>query len=166
MGRGGRQHRYLQELIKGMAESEGYLARIEDEVLDGSGFVDVSLSKGDAKIACEISITTPADKEVENIRKCFSAGYEVVWVISPDQKHLNAIRNLSEDSLSERERMMVLFLRPEDIPAAFSDRPSPPIESTVRGYRVRVKKSGTSFDETQSKRATVAEVLAKSIRGD
>ncbi len=29
---------------------------------------------------------------------------------------------------------------------------------------VRVKKALTSFDETQSKRATVAEVLAKSIR--
>ena len=166
MGRGGRQHRYLQELIKGLAESEGFLARIEDEVLDGSGFVDVTLSKGQDRIACEISITTPAEKEIENIRKCFAAGYEIVWVISPEQKHLNAIRSLSESILSEAQRKMILFLRPEDIPAAFSDRPSPPMESTVRGYRVRVKKASTSFDETQSKRATVAEVLAKSVRGD
>jgi Type IV secretion-system coupling protein DNA-binding domain len=166
MGRGGRQHRYLQELIKGLAESDGFLARIEEEVLEGSGFVDVTLARGHDRIACEISITTPAEKEVENIKKCFAAGYEVIWVVSPEQRHLNAIRTLLVGELSESQLNALLFLRPEDIPAAFSDRPSPPMESTVRGYRVRVKKSGTSFDETQAKRATVAEVLAKSVRAD
>ena len=58
---------------------------------------------------------------------------------------------------------MILFVCSEDILAAFSDRPSPPMESTVRGYRVRVKEVSTSFDETLSRRATVAEVLANSI---
>ena len=166
MGRGGRQHRYLQELIKGLAEAEGYRARIEDEVLDGSGFVDVSLAKGDDKIACEIAITTPPDKEIENIKKCFAAGYEIVWVVAPEHKHLNAIRDLAEDTFPERQLSMIVFMRPEDIPAAFSNRPSPPMESTVRGYRVRVKRVGGSFDETQAKRATVAEILAKSVSGE
>ncbi len=163
MGRGGRQHRYLQELIKGLGEPQGYLARIEDEVLEGGGFVDVSLARGEDKIACEIAITTPAKKEVDNIRKCFAAGYEMVWVISPEQKHLNAIRDLAEANFGEIERAKIVFLRPEDIPAAFSDRLSPPMESTVRGYRVRVKRAGGSFDETQTKRATVAEILARSM---
>ena len=163
MGRGGRQHRYLQELIKGLAETDGFLARIEEEVLEGSGFVDVTLSRGNEKIACEISITTPAEKEVENIKKCFAAGYELIWVVSPEQKHLNSIRTLLVGGLSEAQVNSVLFLRPEDIPAAFSNCLSPTIESTVRGYRVRVKKVSGSFDETQSKRAAVAEVLAKSI---
>jgi hypothetical protein len=166
MGRGGRQHKYLQELIKGLAEANGYRAKIEDEVLDGDGFVDVTLSRGDDKIACEISITTPPEKELENIKKCFSSGYELVWVVSPDQKHLKAIRGLSELSLTEAQRAAVVFMSDADIPSAFSDRPSPPIETTVRGYRVRVKKAGASFDETQSKRATVAEILARSIKGE
>jgi Type IV secretion-system coupling protein DNA-binding domain len=165
MGRGGRQHRYLQELIKGLAEGEGYLARIEDEVLDGGGFIDVSLAKGEERIACEIAITTPADKEIENIKKCFAAGYELVWVVAPEQKHLNEIRALAESAFTETQRTMIVFLRPEDIPAAFSNRPSPPMESTVRGYRVRVKRAGGSFDDTQAKRATVAEILAKSVQG-
>lgn len=165
MGRGGRQHRYLQELIKGLAETEGYLARIEDEVLDGSGFVDVSLAKGEDKIACEIAITTPPDKEIENIKKCFAAGYGMVWVVAPEQRHLNAIRDLAEGAFSEMQRTMLVFMRPEDIPTAFSNRPSPPMESTVRGYRVRVKRAGGSFDETQAKRALVAEVLARSVGG-
>ena len=126
--------------------------------------MDVTLSKSEDKIACEISITTPAEKEVENIKKCFAAGFRTIWVISPEQRHLNAIRALSDSNLSETQCKSLLFLRPEDIPAAFSDRPSPPIESTVRGYRVRVKKAATSFDETLSKRATVAEVLARSTK--
>lgn len=164
MGRGGRQHRYLQELVKGLAEQHGFLARIEDEVLDGDGFVDVSLSRGEEKIACEISITTPPDKEVENIKKCLATGYELIWVIAPEQKHLLAIRNLAEAMLSETQRKAVVFAQPEDVATILSTRPSPPMETTVRGYRVRIKRAGASFDESQTKRATVVEVLAKSVQ--
>ena len=163
MGRGGREHRYLQEMVKGLAEQEGYLARIEEEVADGGGYVDVSLSRDSERIACEIAITTPPEKEIENIRKCLAAGYKAVWVISPDPRHLSAIRACAKNEWPDFGAAGIAFLRPEDLPQQFAQRPTPTIQSTVRGYRVRVKKSDASFDETKTRRATVAEVLAKSL---
>ena len=103
MGRGGREHRYLQEMVKGLAEQQGYLARIEESVSDGEGFVDVSLSRDDERIACEIAITTPPEKEIENIRKCFDAGYQQVWVISPNAKHLAAIESRAHEEWGEMQ---------------------------------------------------------------
>lgn len=163
MGRGGREHRYLQEMVKGLAEQVGYLARIEEEVADGEGYVDVSLSRDGERIACEIAITTPPEKEIENIRKCLTAGCKSVWVISPDPKHLSAIRARAKNEWTDFEAAGIVFLRPEDLPQQFARQPMPTMQSTVRGYRVRVKKADTSFDETKMRRATVAEVLAKSI---
>ena len=161
MGRGGREHRYLQEMVKGLAEQQGYLARIEESVAGGEGFVDVSLTRDEERIACEIAITTPPDKEIENIRKCFDAGYQQVWVISPNAKHLAAIEGRARDEWPDS--IKIVFLRPEDLPQQFMLRPSAPIESTVRGYRVRVKRADTSFDETKTRRGKVAEVLARSV---
>jgi hypothetical protein len=38
-------HRYLQTLIKRMAEQRGFKATIEEQVLEGKGRVDVSLTR-------------------------------------------------------------------------------------------------------------------------
>ncbi len=58
LGRGGREHKYLQHLVKRLAEDRGYRATIEQPILGGVGSVDVSLERGEQRIACEISITT------------------------------------------------------------------------------------------------------------
>jgi len=157
MGRGGREHRYLQEMVKGLAEQQGYLARIEDSVAGGDGFVDVSLARDEERIACEIAITTPPEKEIENIRKCFEVGYQHVWVISPNAQHLAVIEGRARAEWPGSTK--IVFLRPEGLPQQFMLRPTAPIESTVRGYRVRVKRASTSFDETRTRREKVAEVL-------
>ena len=44
-GRGGAQHKYLQNLIKKWAESKGFRVTVEKTVLDGLGQVDVALEK-------------------------------------------------------------------------------------------------------------------------
>ena len=69
-GRGGEQHKYLQQLIKRWAEGRGYQVTLEKPVLDGLGLIDVLLEKpGCSPVACEISITTPADHELRNAPK-------------------------------------------------------------------------------------------------
>ncbi|MGH8545615.1 MAG: type IV secretory system conjugative DNA transfer family protein, partial [Gammaproteobacteria bacterium] len=52
-GRGGQQHKYLQNLIKRMGEDKGYKATVEKEILGGIGKVDVALEKDATSIACE-----------------------------------------------------------------------------------------------------------------
>src|SRR5205807_7360973 len=58
LGKGGRQHKYLQEMVKRLAEDKGFMATIERPVLGGKGSVDVALERNGTKIACEISIST------------------------------------------------------------------------------------------------------------
>ncbi len=65
-GRGGTQHKYLQQLIKRSAEERGCRAEVEQPVLGGFGSVDVSLSNSEEKIACEISVTTSSEHELNN----------------------------------------------------------------------------------------------------
>src|SRR5205085_2897851 len=72
------QHRYLQTLIKKMAETRGYKATIEAQTPDGTGKVDVLLEKDTKTIACEICVTTDAAWELHNIQKCLAAGYSIV----------------------------------------------------------------------------------------
>ena len=73
-GRGGRQHKYLQQLIKQLAEERGFRATIEETILDGAGRVDVSLVCDEIRVACQVSVTTTKDWELGGIEKCFAAG--------------------------------------------------------------------------------------------
>ncbi len=44
-GKGGQKHRYLQSLVKELAESQGMKATIEAALPDGSGLADVLLER-------------------------------------------------------------------------------------------------------------------------
>jgi hypothetical protein len=147
-------------LVKGLAEQHGFRARIEEEVLGGDGFVDVSLTRGDERIACEIAITTPVEKEVQNIRKCLDAGYQLVWVISPEAQHLSAIRRLAEEILGERLASSS-FIREDELAAIFAERAAPQRDSIVRGYRVRVNKISSPQTQERQKREAIASVLTR-----
>lgn len=86
-GRGGRHHQELQAVIKRVAETYGYRVEIEQNVLDGSGRVDISIENENLKIACEVSVTT-THYEVTNILKCLTAGFDFVVVVVSNQKKI------------------------------------------------------------------------------
>jgi hypothetical protein len=81
-GRGGPQHRYIQELIRRWAEAHEWGASVEERVLDGLGNVDVALRKNGCSVACEIVVSSPVDKEVQNLQKCLAAGFSFVAEVS------------------------------------------------------------------------------------
>jgi len=62
-GKGGAEHTYLQELVKRWAEERGFRAMIEEQIPCGREIIDVALYRGETRIACEISVTTPLDYE-------------------------------------------------------------------------------------------------------
>jgi len=72
-----RQHRYLQSLLKHIAQEQGYRAVIEEPTSDG-GRVDVGLEQDGIRIACEISVTSTSEQEIGNIEKCLRAGYDQI----------------------------------------------------------------------------------------
>jgi len=114
-GRGGLQHQYIQQMIKRAAGNRGYEAIIEKSILSGTGCVDVSLEKKDRKIACEISVTTSKDHELNNLQKCLAAGYEEVIIVSSEKKVLDKVKRLARQELSTDLFKKVLFLLPEEL---------------------------------------------------
>ncbi len=91
-GRGGPEHKYLQSLIKRFSEDRGFTVTIEKRVLDGHGHVDVALERDDVSVACEISVSTRLDHEINNLTKCLAAGFDHVVLVCLDSTTVAAAR--------------------------------------------------------------------------
>ena len=168
LGRGGRQHKYLQELIKTAAQDRGYLAVIEAPVLDGAGRVDVSLSKSGFRVACEISISSPKDWELGNTEKCLAAGYDQVILVGSDERQVQTLSKFISAHLNENVRDRVLYLTPAGVISHLDSLQVAEPEQKdeiVRGYRVKVTRQPLGLDEAEERRRAIASVLARSIKG-
>jgi hypothetical protein len=165
LGRGGPQHKYLQQLIKQWAEGMGYRASIEEEILGGRG-VDVALRKGETAIACEITVTTDDEHETGNILKCLVAGFQHVLAISSDARRLGKLRRMVEPRIPEADRPRVRFFLPEELFAFLQELEVQHLnkEQTVRGYKVKTTLRPVSSDEGRGRRDAVSQVVAKSMR--
>jgi hypothetical protein len=166
-GRGGREHKYLQHLVKRLAEDRGYRATIEEPILGGVGSVDVSLERGEQKIACEISITTTDEHELGNIQKCLAGGYATVIAIAANAKALHRLQKAAEAALSAQALGQVRFLQPEEFIAYLDELSASEAsrEETVRGYRVKVNYQPLSAEEAERRRQAIARVLGGRRKG-
>ncbi|MFQ5799714.1 MAG: hypothetical protein ACE5H0_13620, partial [Bacteroidota bacterium] len=140
-----------------MAEERGYRATIEESTPDGSGRVDVGLEQNGKKIACEISVSTTEEQELQNIMKCLTAGYDSVVVCAKDRKRLEKIQSFAVQRLDTAEQTKVLFLEPqalffyleEKVAAEASEEVK---QARVKGYRVKVQYQAVSDAEKKKKR--------------
>jgi len=164
LGRGGKEHKYLQNLIKEFAISKGYHAVIEEQILDGTGRVDVSLTRDALRIACEISVTTGRDHELGNIDKCLAAGYAHVLFISSDPRHVKAMHKLAGSQFEEEERAKLHFVSPEECLALLDGWTGVAVATTVRGYKVRTTTAVIDPEEAERRRSAVASVIARSLQ--
>ncbi len=134
-----REHRYLQTFVKAMAEAHGYKASLEVPTPDGIGLVDVLAEKGPDSIAIEISVTTNAQWELHNIRKCLSANYSKIIVCTSQSTKLKSIRQQIATHLAEHEQKKITVILSNDIQSLFVTAPQTQApESLVKGYRVKV----------------------------
>ena len=165
-GRGDKEHRYLQNLIKQLAHDRGFRAVIEQEVLGGAGSVDVALTVGTRAIACEISVTTDAKHELGNVGKCLVAGFDEVFVVASDPKHLANLGKSIDEEISKQARERVQLFTPEafvhHLDGLATD--NEPREGMVRGYKVKVSHTTGSKAERDDKRKAIAEVIASSLK--
>jgi hypothetical protein len=160
------QHRYLQTLIKRMAEARGYKATIEETTPDGQGRVDVSLEKNGKRIACEIGVTTTKVWEVHNIEKCLMAGYDVVIAVPVDSRAGEMIRQHIKKSLNPSFQLQV-FVMEADALFHFLDTEiakEVSTETRMKGYRVKVEYDSVSEEEHKKKRESVTKLVADSVK--
>lgn len=159
-------HRYLQTLVKKMAEARGYVATLEVATPQQNGSVDVLLSKDGKTIAVEICITTDAEWEMHNITKCIQSGYTTVISVCGDMKQLEKIKQKCILGISELNNNEVYFFTPDAL-FSYLDQVSLPdtsTETTIKGYRVNVSYDSITPEEMSKKRASVAQVVLNSMK--
>lgn len=164
-GRGGAEHKYLQRLIKRLAEDRGWKATIEEEVLDGAGRVDVALSRDGKRIACEISVSTDSAHELGNIQKCLAASFDRVIAVAREKFALRDLRRAAKSSLAPETLARVIVCSPEDLLAHLdSETPEASTPTTVRGYKVRVNYRAPSGTESRTRAEAISRVLMRDAR--
>jgi hypothetical protein len=163
LGRGGKQHQYLQHFIKGLAENHGWRAVIEEPILEGTGRIDVLLSRSGRRIACEISVTTSRDHELGNVEKCIAAGHTEIVLLSGSDRQRQMLQRYITAALEEAERDKVKYLLPDEM-VEYLQSQEPPTEQTVRGYRVKVSRKAVDVEEAEARRKTIAAVIARSLK--
>lgn len=167
LGKGGAKHRYLQNLVKGLAEQQGFKATIEAPVAGGQ--VDVLLEREGLRVAVEVSVTTPVEWERQSLARCLAAGCpHVVLVLAKSQQTAKRYRDAVVEGLDEEARSRLTLLYPDDLPdfIASLGEPTAPEENIVKGYRVRVSRTEVSPGEAQARRDTLARLVAQSLRRD
>ena len=169
-GENNNSHRYLQSIVKRIAEKNGFIATLEKPVLGGVGKVDVAVENERHKIACEIAVTNTAEYELGNIQKCLASGFDKVVVISTDTKHLQNIRNKAETNLPEEQLAKVHFLETENFHLfleSFSrEEPAGKGAATkkVKGYKVKIEFKPVAGDGTGTRRQTLLDILSSAAK--
>lgn len=165
LGKGGKKHRYLQSLVKGLAEEQGFRATIEAPFADRQ--VDVLLERDDQTIAVEVSVTTPVDWERENIRRCLSeSAGTVVLVLAKSARTSRTYREAIMRGLPEELLDRLVVLQPEEVADFLAGQapPQPPPEAVVKGYRVKVSRTDLPPDQVRARRDLLAKLVSKALR--
>jgi hypothetical protein len=167
LGRGGEQHKAIQQRIKQAAEEHGFRSVIEKPVLDGQGSVDLWLERSGETIACEISISTTIDHEVGNVAKCLKAGVPKVAVICLDEERLRKIGSAVSGSLGSELAARVEYFQPDSFIAhlkALKPPTSQPSETQYGGYKVKRSIPKLSAQEQKQKEDIANRVMAETMR--
>jgi hypothetical protein len=166
LGKGGKQHRYLQALIKELAEQQGLKATIEASLPGAPGQIDVLIERDGPLAAFEISVSTPVEHEKENLRKCLASDCPRVAVVLAKAKSVQkSYRAALEEAVPEGKRHRVSYLTPEELPAFIVDLAPPPesSERVVKGYRVKGSFKKTTHEDGRAREEAVTQIIVKSL---
>ncbi len=165
-GSGGSEHRYLQTLIKKLAENLGFRAVIEEQTPDGKGRVDIGLEISDRHIACEISLTSKLSQEIGNIRKCLDAGYHKVIVCSQEKKTLSNLKKLANDAFNPTEQNRLSFLIPQELIFQLEQEAAncSGSDQKIKGWNVKVSYQTVSDNEKVAKREAINKVIMQAFQ--
>jgi len=174
-GKGGHQHRIMQDRIRAVGEQMGFHAHLEMPVGAGRESVDVGLIRHDMRIACEISVTTTIDHEVGNVRKCLRGDFSLVAVITTDTRRLRQIEAAVTGCFKPEEAAKVQYFQPDSFLsflATLTPPPEPeqipsapaPKESVRKGYKVKRVFTQLTPDERSVREAAALKLLAEELK--
>jgi len=149
-GKGGDLHKHFQEMVKEQAKLYGWKAKIEERIPRSLETVDVGLRKDDVRVAVEISATSKAEQEVQNIRKCLDAGYDYILSVCDDEKRLQSIKKEVRKSFISREKERIKVFTPEQVKKFLSSLNSIGIVSEKGIVSGQIKKEKELLDTKEA----------------
>ena len=161
-GRGGRQHRDIQQMIKSIGHDLGFGVEIEAECRESEGAMDVLLLGENNTIAVEVSVTTSPHHELENLKKCLNETVDQVLCVSPDNTHRLNIQNLCIERLPQNQLRRVYFLSPQNVPdylAQFDERET----TLIRGYEVITRTAKSDPRDVEYRKSRIKQVLERKL---
>lgn len=161
-GRGGKQHKTLQQMIKAIGHEYGFGVSVEAKCTNSDGAIDVLLNGEKTTIAIEVSITTSAEHELQNLKKCLAEPLDQILCISPDDAHRIAIQNLCIEELPQVQFNRLTFLNPSSLNeyiAQFDERET----TLIRGYEVIVKTQQSDPRDVEYRKNRIKQVLTGNI---
>lgn len=165
LGKGGKKHRYLQSLVKELAEAQGFKATVEAPFRNGQ--LDVLLERGGLQVAVEVSVTTPVQWERENLHKVLAADFErVALVLAKSQTTARRYREAVVEGLTDAQLARLSILYSDDLPDFIASLAPKPDESErlIKGYRVKVSRSAVGPEEARARRDVLTRLVAQSMR--
>jgi hypothetical protein len=167
LGKGGGQHKAIQQRIKKVAEDLGFRSIIEHPIAGSKEGIDLYLKRGPEEIACEISISTTIDHEVSNAAKCLKAGIATVAMICLDDGRLQKIATAISGSLAPELAARVKSFRPDPFVEYLKALPPPSpqtSEKTYAGYKVKHSAPKLSPEEQKAKEDLAHKLLSEALR--
>ena len=167
LGRGGAQHKAIQQRLKQAAEKLGFRNIIEKQIPEGS--VDLLLERPGQTFACEISISTTIDHEVGNVGKRLKAGFPDVAVICLDQERMKKIETAVAGSLGSDLAARVIYCQPDEFIARLRALPSPEVKAEPqaekrRGYTVKRSEPKLSPEEQKRREEAAIRAIVEAMR--
>lgn len=159
-GRGGPEHKYLQTLVKQWAEARGFKVSLEKDIPGGR--VDLALEREDLTLGCEIAVSSSVEKELAHVEHCLAAGFSEVVVVSPRPAFLKRLARAAEGRTHERAGA-VRMMAPEELLVYLGGLPRETTQ-TVRGYRVRVRRTAEESEAEVARSRAISEVVLRSLR--
>jgi hypothetical protein len=166
LGRGGAQHKAIQQRIKKAAEELGFRSDIEKPLVGGQG-VDLLLERDNQTFACEISFTTTIDHEVGNVTKCLKAGFSQVTVICLEDERLRKIEKAVLGSFGSELAGRVQYFQPDPFIEYLKGLKAPvpqPSETQCGGYNIRRSTPDRSPQERRQKEDVANRIIAEAMR--
>lgn len=158
-------HRSLQNHILKLGQQRNFLAEIETATSDG-GRIDVTLRNDDVSIAIEVSVSNTISYEVQNIRKCIEAQYDIVFMVSESKIHLKNIKKSAADVLSKDDSRKVKYGTPSQFLTYINTFVKKPKKLTkrVRGYKVNLNHVDVNDDEAKIRNSKIQDIILKSVK--
>lgn len=160
-GRGGKQHKLLQQLARQWGEERGFRGSLEQEILGGAGRVDVVLERRDMRIAIEVSVTSTPAEVAETVSKCVASGFTHVCVVANDDAALRRAQEVTRGAIPAKDRSKARFLSPDgfrlfldslsssvdpqDLTAGFTVHAEPPAPGQMPHRRAVARLVGTAL---------------------